>query len=66
MISLNNLNYHKKINDYINKIFDITPKEMMECFGELIDNFTGNGITKNGNVKIDEKGIASYFVNNTD
>ena len=36
MISLNNLNYHKKINDYINKIFDITPKEMMECFGELI------------------------------
>ena len=39
---------------------------MMECFGELIDNFTGNGITKNGNVKIDEKSIASYFVNNTD
>ena len=38
----------------------------MECFGNLIDNFTGNGITKNGNVKIDENGIASYFVNNTD
>ena len=43
-----------------------TPKEIMKCFGDLIDNFTGNGITKNGNVKIDEKGIASYFVNNTD
>ena len=39
---------------------------MMECFGELIDNFTGNGITPHGNVQIDENGIASYFVNNTD
>ena len=34
-----------------------TPKEIMKCFGELIDNFTGNGITKNGNVKIDENGM---------
>ena len=31
-----------------------------------IKNYTGNGITKNGNVKIDENGIASHFVNNAD
>ena len=31
-----------------------------------IKNYTGNGITKNGNVKIDEKGIATNFINKTD
>ena len=31
-----------------------------------IKNYTGNGITKNGNVKIDEKGIATNFINRTD
>ena len=31
-----------------------------------IKNYTGNGITKNGNVKIDEKGIATTFINRTD
>ena len=43
-----------------------TPKEILECSGDLIDNFTGTGLIKSGNVKIDENGIASYFVNNTD
>ena len=31
-----------------------------------IKNYTGNGITKNGNVKIEEKGIATIFTNQTD
>ena len=31
-----------------------------------IKNYTGNGITKNGNVKIDEKGIATNFIKTTD
>ena len=69
IIELSNLEkYNSKMTNYIHDTFltKPTPKEMMECFGEVIDNFTGNGITKNGNVKIDEKGIASYFVNNTD
>ena len=60
--------YNSKMMNYIHDTFltKSTPKEIKECFGDLIDNFTGNGITKNGNVKIDENGIASYFVNNTD
>lgn len=69
MICLENLEkYKSELGKYISDTFltKPTPKEMMECFGELIDNFTGNGITKNGNVKIDENGIASNFVSNTD
>ena len=31
-----------------------------------IKNYTGNGITKNGNVKIDEKGIATLFASKAD
>ena len=31
-----------------------------------IKNYTGNGIKINGNVKIDEKGIATNFINKTD
>ena len=69
IFKLSNLKkYNSKMMNYIYDTFLIkpTPKEIMECCGELIDNYTGNGITKNGNVKIDENGIASYFVNNTD
>ena len=65
---LNLKKYSSKMMNYIYDTFltKATPKEIMKCFGDLIDNYTGNGITKNGNVKIDENGIASYFVNNTD
>lgn len=69
IFELSNLEkYNSKMTNYIHDTFltKPTPKEMMECFGEVIDNFTGNGITTNGNVQIDENGIASYFVNNTD
>ena len=57
-----------KMMKYIHETFltKATPKEMMECSRDLIDNFTGNGLIKSGNVQIDENGIASYFVNNTD
>lgn len=69
MICLENLEkYKSELSDYISDAVlpKPTPKDIMELNDELIDNFTGNGITKNGNVKIDENGIASYFVNNTD
>ena len=60
--------YNSKMMNYIHDTFlsKSTPKEIKECFGDLIDNFTGNGITKNGNVKIDENGIATNFINVTD
>ena len=69
IFKLSNLKkYNSKMMNYIYDTFltKATPNEIMKCFRDLIDNYTGNGITKNGNVKIDEKGIASYFVNNTD
>ena len=65
---LNLKKYSSKMMNYIYDTFltKATPKEIMKCFGDLIDNFTGTGLIKSGNVKIDENGIASYFVNNTD
>ena len=69
IFKLSNLEkYTSKMMNYIHETFltKATPKEILECSGDLIDNFTGNGITKHGNVQIDENGIASYFVNNTD
>lgn len=69
MICLENLEkYKSELSDYISDAVlpEPTPKDIMELNDELIDNFTGNGLTKNGNVQIDENGIASYFVNNTD
>lgn len=42
-----------------------SPKDILVLNDELIDNYTGNGITKRGNVKIDENGIASGFSNNS-
>ena len=65
---LNLKKYSSKMMNYIYDTFltKATPKEIMKCFGDLIDNFTGTGLIKSGNVQIDENGIASYFVNNTD
>lgn len=68
MIDLNALTLYKnKISSYVDDLMPLpSPKDILILNDELIDNYTGNGITKNGNVKIDENGIASYFVNNTD
>ena len=69
IFKLSNLKkYNSKMMNYICDTFltKATPKEIMKCFGDLIDNFTGNNLIKSGNVQIDENGIASYFVNNTD
>ena len=65
---LNLKKYSSKMMNYIYDTFltKATPKEIMKWFGDLIDNFTGTGLIKSGNVKIDENGVASYFVNNTD
>ena len=67
MIDLNALTlYKEKIRSYVdNDILDISTKSnILSMF--KIKNYTGNGITKNGNVKIDEKGIATIFTNQTD
>lgn len=40
-----------------------SPKDVLILNDELIDNYTGNGITPYGSVKIDENSIASGFSN---
>lgn len=40
-----------------------SPKDVLILNDELIDNYTGNGITPHGSVKIDENSIASGFSN---
>ena len=67
MIDLNALTLYKnKISSYVDEnALDIsTTSNILGMF--KIKNYTGNGITKNGNVKIDEKGIATNFINKTD
>lgn len=65
-IDLNSLNsYTENLGSFISD--DLmplpSPKDILVLNDELIDNYTGNGITKNGNVKIDENSIASGFSN---
>ena len=67
MIDLNSLTLYKnKISSYVEQnALDISTKSnILSLF--KIKNYTGKGITKNGNVKIDEKGIATNFINKTD
>ena len=67
MIDLNSLNlYKEKISSYVEQnALDIsTTSNILGMF--KIKNYTGKGITKHGNVKIDEKGIATTFTNRTD
>lgn len=67
MIDLNALTvYTEKIRSYLDEnVLNLSSiSNILSLF--KIKNYTGNGITKNGNVKIDEKGIASHFVNNAD
>ena len=65
MLDLNSLTlYKEKISSFVDDQMPLpTPKDILILNDELIDNYTGNGITKNGNVKIDENGIASGFSN---
>ena len=67
MIDLNALTLYKnKISSYVDEnALDIsTTSNILGMF--KIKNYTGKGITKNGNVKIDENGIATNFINKTD
>lgn len=68
MIDLNALTiYKEKISSYVDDLMPLpSPKDVLILNDELIDNYTGKGITKNGNVKIDENGIATNFINRTD
>lgn len=67
MIDLNSLTLYKnKISSYIDEnVLDISTKSnILNMF--KIKSYTGKGITKNGNVKIDENGIATNFIDKTD
>ena len=65
MIDLNSLTLYKnKISSYIDDSMPLpSPKDVLILNDELIDNYTGNGITPYGSVKIDENSIASGFSN---
>ena len=65
MIDLNSLTLYKnKISSYLDDSMPLpSPKDILILNDELIDNYTGNGITRYGSVKIDENGIASGFSN---
>ena len=65
MIDLNTLTLYKnKISSYLDDSMPLpSPKDVLILNDELIDNYTGNGITRYGSVKIDENGIASGFSN---
>ena len=65
MIDLNSLTLYKnKISSYIDDLMPLpSPKDVLILNDELIDNYTGNGITPYGSVKIDENSIASGFSN---
>ena len=67
MIDLNSLAlYKEKISSYVDEnVLNLSSiSNILSLF--KIKNYTGKGITKNGNVKIDEKGIATNFINKTD
>ena len=65
MIDLNALTlYKEKISSYVDDSMPLpSPKDILILNDELIDNYTGNGITPHGSVKIDENNIASGFSN---
>ena len=65
MIDLNSLTLYKnKISSYVDDQMPLpSPKDILILNDELIDNYTGNGITPHGSVKIDENSIASGFSN---
>ena len=65
MIDLNSLTLYKnKISSYLDDSMPLpSPKDILILNDELIDNYTGNGITPHGGVKIDENNIASGFSN---
>ena len=65
MIDLNALTlYKEKIGSYLDDSMPLpSPKDVLILNDELIDNYTGNGITPHGSVKIDENNIASGFSN---
>ena len=65
MIDLNSLTLYKnKISSYLDDSMPLpSPKDILILNDELIDNYTSNGITPHGGVKIDENSIASGFSN---
>ena len=65
MIDLNSLGlYKEKISSYLDDQMPLpSPKDILILNDELIDNYTGNGITPHGSVKIDQNSIASGFSN---
>ena len=69
MIDLNSLALYKnKISSFIDEnVLNLSSiSNILSLFKIKIKNYTGNGISKRGNVKIDENGIATNFINKTD
>lgn len=69
VIKLSNLEtYKNKISSQISELEkDLEFGQNSNILGMFgIKNFTNKGITKSGNVQIDENGIASNFINKTD
>lgn len=69
IIKLSNLETYKdKISSQISELEkDLEFGQNSNILGMFgIKNFTNKGITKSGNVQIDENGIASNFINKTD
>lgn len=65
IVELSNLErYKEKISLHLKDLDFGSNSNILGMFS--IKNYTGSGITKSGNVQIDENGIASYFVSNTD
>ena len=68
-VELSNLErYKEKINSHIGELEkDLDFGSNSNILGMFsVKNYTGSGITKSGNVQIDENGIASNFINKTD
>ena len=70
MLDLNSLALYKnKISSFFDKnvLNNLNFSSISNILGLFkIKSYTGNGIKTNGNAKIDENGVASHFVNNTD
>ena len=64
-VELSNLErYKEKISLHLKDLDFGSNSNILGMFS--VKNYTGSGITKSGNVRIDENGIASSFINKTD
>lgn len=65
MIDLTSLDLYKnKISSYLDDLMPLpSPKDILILNDELIDNYSGKGLIKNGSVTLTDDGIAKGFSN---